>query len=80
MDANGWLWEVGREGETRRVLVEVSGSAWATEPELLPDETAEAIRTEGRSQVERVLDAQDPPRVIQCGTKGCRERSVEDVV
>jgi hypothetical protein len=72
-DASGWLWEL-RDGETaRRVLVEVSGPAHEIREAggALPDDTLEAIRTEGRSVIEELLKLDDPPEVIECGTMGC---------
>ncbi len=76
-DGHGWLWEIRRgaewpQGDVRRVLVEISGTAWTVEREALPADTLEAMRTEGESEVAKVLDLDDPPRVIQCGTGGCR--------
>jgi hypothetical protein len=66
-DGSGWLWELQRDGDARRVLVLVSGSALASESGLC-DDTAEAIRTEGRSEVERVASIAEPPRVVKCLT------------
>jgi hypothetical protein len=51
------------------VLVEVAGMA--SEVAALPDESEEAIKTEGRSVVEKLLGEDEPPRVVQCGTTGC---------
>ena len=72
-DASGWLWEIRDNGNSRRVLVEVSGSARAISERggTLPDDTSDAIRTQGRSEVEKLLALTEPPRVIQCGTMGC---------
>ena len=79
VDAHGWLWEIrrGREGsvgDVRRVLVEVTGSAWAVDRATLPDDTAAAIDSEGESEVEKVLELDDPPQIILCGTAGCWPR------
>jgi hypothetical protein len=71
-DASGWLWEIEKDGESRRVLVEITGTALAVAPETLPEDTRDAISSEGASEVTKVLDADDPPRVIACGTGGCR--------
>jgi hypothetical protein len=70
-DASGWLWEVQRDGEPKRVLVEVSGTARAVAEHTLPDETREAIRTQGESEVRKVLEMEEPPRIVKCGTAGC---------
>lgn len=72
VDASGWLWEIARDGEARRVLVEISGSALASTESSLPGETAAAIRTEGHTEVLKVLRLDQPPQVIACGTMGCR--------
>src|SRR5437588_12560087 len=79
VDATGWLWEIQRDGVAHRVLVEVSGTAWAVTEGTLPDETREAIRSEGRSEVDKVLLEDAPPRVIACGTHGCRAVSNDEL-
>jgi hypothetical protein len=66
-DGSGWLWELHRDGEACRVFVLVSGSALASE-RVQCDDTAEAIRTEGRSEVERVAALDDPPRIVKCSS------------
>lgn len=69
-DGWGWLWEIARDepdGEVRQIFVQVTGPARDTTDGLY-EETAEAIRTEGLSEVERVAQLDDPPRVIECGT------------
>jgi hypothetical protein len=69
-DAVSWVWEIYRDGEAVRVLVEVSGTAMAVADEYLPDETARARATSGRSEIEKVLDLDVPPRRISLGTTG----------
>jgi hypothetical protein len=69
-DATAWIWEVYQHDESRRVIVEVSGTAMAVAAEYLPRETAEARATEGRSEVEKVLQLVEPPRRITLGTLG----------
>jgi hypothetical protein len=71
VDASGWLWEIRDNGNARRVLVEVTGTAHAVNETTLPNDTLEALRTEGRSEVEKVLGLSDPPKVVLCGTAGC---------
>ena len=81
-DGSGWLWEIKRgegswpQADVRHVFVEISGTAGGTDPEHLPGDTADAIASEGRSEVEKVLAEEDPPRVIQCGTDGCHREQV----
>ncbi len=74
-DGRGWLWELEQEGrEARRVFVQIAGTAWsvcARGGAGLASETREAIETEGRSEVERVLGMDEPPRMIGCSTYGC---------
>jgi hypothetical protein len=67
-DASGWVWEIYREGESRRVIVEISGTAMSIADEFLPDITVQAKRTQGRSEIEKVLEDSDPPRRISLGT------------
>ncbi|GEM_PF-2553064 len=80
-DASGWVWELQRgEGDTsevRRVFVEVSGPALASS-NLPSTRTMEAIKSEGRSEVERVAALDDPPRVIKCSTDGVRDVYPDD--
>jgi hypothetical protein len=78
-DAGGWLWEIEREDVAKRVLVEITGTALAVSREYLPDETRAAIETEGQSEVDKVLAANEPPRVIVCGTMGCRALTADEV-
>jgi hypothetical protein len=72
VDASGWVWEVERAGETRTILVEITGSASATDAAFLAGDTAAAITTEGHSEVFRAIQMDQLPTVIQCGTAGCR--------
>lgn len=75
VDASGWIWDLEREdGGRRRPMIEVSGTALASSGASLAPDTAEAIRTEGRSEIERLLGDDDPPRVILCTTVGCSPR------
>jgi hypothetical protein len=73
-DAVGWRWEIERNGETRRMLVEVSGTAMGSANERLPGETVAAKETEGRSAVESILDREDPPGRISLGTRDRTEQ------
>jgi hypothetical protein len=53
------------------VIIEISGSAWSTEPLDLPEDTRQALETDGRTELLKVLDRDDPPPVIRCGSTGC---------
>jgi hypothetical protein len=78
-DASGWLWEIERGKEAKRVLVEITGTALAVTPDSLPDDTRAAIETEGESEVGKVLNFEEPPRIVVCGTAGCRQIGPEDL-
>jgi hypothetical protein len=71
VDGRGWLWEIKRCDDYRRVFVEVSGTALAAGGGIAED-TVRAIATEGGSVVDALLDQDDPPRVVKCSTHGCR--------
>jgi hypothetical protein len=80
VDAEGWLWEIERDGEARRVLVEITRTALAVNRDTLPGDTDAAITTEGHSQVVEVLNMEEPLRVIVCSTDGCRDRTADELV
>jgi hypothetical protein len=55
------------------VIIEISGSAWSTDPLDLPEDTRQALETDGRTELLKVLDRDDPPPVIRCGPTGCAD-------
>lgn len=65
---NAWAWEIERNGEARRVLVGVTTRAMELSVDVLPEETAQARRTQGRNAVENILDREDPPGRITLGS------------
>jgi hypothetical protein len=70
-DAVGWGWILTNERGDRHVLtVWVSGTAMAVAPEFLPDVTAEARATQGRSEAEKMLADEILPREVMLGTAG----------
>jgi hypothetical protein len=71
VDARGWLWEITRGGQVARVVIEISSSAWSSDPLRLPDDTRQALETDGRAELLKVLARDDPPRVIRCNGSGC---------
>jgi hypothetical protein len=79
VDAAGWLWEISRGQQVAHVVIEISGTAWSGDPLLLHEDTRRALETDGRTELLKVLDQDDPPRVIQCGSTGCSYLSAEDV-
>lgn len=70
-DARGWLWEISRGDQVARIVIEISGTAWSTDPLRLPEDTRRALQTDGRTELLKVLERDDPPRVIHCGSDGC---------
>jgi hypothetical protein len=75
VDARGWLWEITRGDQVAQVVIEISGTAWSSDPLRLPEDTLRALETDGRTELLKVLDHDDPPRVIQCGSSGCSHLS-----
>lgn len=68
-DARGWCWEIQRDFELRRLLVEVTGPAETAGRE----EVRRAVETLGRSAVESVLAEDDPPNRITLTAAGRTE-------
>jgi hypothetical protein len=73
--ARGWLWAITRGDRDAQVLVEISGTAWASDPLSLPEDTRQALETDGRTELLKVLDEDEPPGVIHCGPTGCSYRA-----
>jgi hypothetical protein len=53
------------------VAIEISGTAWSSDPRGLPEDTRDALATDGRTELLKVLDEEDPPAVIRCDSAGC---------
>ena len=79
VDARGWLWAITRGDQAAEVVIEISGTAWSSDPLRLPEDTRQALETDGRSELIKVLDQDDPPRVIHCSSTGCSYLSATDV-
>jgi hypothetical protein len=79
VDARGWLWVITRGAQAVQVVIEISGTAWSSDPLRLPEDTRQALETDGRTELLKILDQDDPPRVIQCGSTGCSYLSAADV-
>ncbi len=73
--AHGWRWEITRGAQVAQVVIEISEQAWSSDPRSLPEDTRHALETDGRSALLKVLDQDDPPRVIRCGSSGCSSLS-----
>jgi hypothetical protein len=71
VDAHGWLWEIVRGGKVARVVVEIDTPAWLADRLDLPADTRQALATDGRTELLKVLEHDDPPGVIRCGLDGC---------
>ena len=54
-DGSGWLWEVSRDDQVARVMIEISEAAWSADPVGLPEETRRALETDGRTELLEVL-------------------------
>jgi hypothetical protein len=78
-DARGWLWEIVRGAQVARVAIEISSEAWASDPLRLPEDTRRALETDGRTELLKILEHDDPPRLIRCGSKGCTYSSAAEV-
>jgi hypothetical protein len=72
VEAHGWLWQIARGDQVAEVLIEITKTAWSSDPLRLPADTRHAVETDGRSEVLKVLAQDDPPSVVHCGSKGCR--------
>jgi hypothetical protein len=71
VDARGWLWALTRGDQAVKVVIEISETVWSSDPLRLPEDTRQALETDGRTELLKVLDHDDPPRVIHCGSAGC---------
>jgi hypothetical protein len=82
VDGRGWLWELRgadeANREVRRVFVQISGSALKATRGNASD-TQRAIETEGLSEVERVARLDDPPRIVECSSYGCRDVAADEL-
>jgi hypothetical protein len=68
-DSHEWSGTVRSEsGAEERVRFAVTGSAGSSAPAGLPRRVREAIESVGRSEIERVLDAEEMPSLIEVGT------------
>jgi hypothetical protein len=78
-DARGWLWELTRGDQVVRIVIEISETAWSSDPSRLPDDTRQALETDGRTELLKVLEREEPPHVIHCGSRGCVHSSAGNV-
>lgn len=78
VDARGWLWEITRGDRVAQVVVEISETAWSSDPPHLSEDTRQALETDGRTELLKVLGEDDPPSVIRCGLTGCSSAPAAD--
>jgi len=72
--ASGWLWQITRGHQIATVLIEISARAQSSDPLHLPDDTRRALETDGRTELLKILDWDEPPHVIRCGSTRCSIR------
>ncbi|MDQ3876431.1 MAG: hypothetical protein M3322_12960 [Actinomycetota bacterium] len=70
-DGRGWLWEITRGDQTARIVIEISEEAWSSDPFDLPEDTRQALETDGRTELLKLLRRDDPPGVVRCDLDGC---------
>jgi hypothetical protein len=58
-----------------QVVIEISGIAWSSDPLGLPVDRRRALETDGPTELLKVLEQDEPLRVIHSGPKGCRYSS-----
>jgi len=78
VDGWGWLWEITSGEQVAQVVIEISETAWSSDPLSLPEDTRHALETDGRTELLKVLDDETPPRVIRCGSSGCSCLSADE--
>jgi hypothetical protein len=67
--AGGWAWVIDRERVYRTVSVYVTLDTMALEGEVAPA-TLDTIDSKGRSEVEKLLDLQEPLQRVFMGPQG----------
>ena len=61
------------------MVIEISSTAWSSDPRGLHEDTRHALETDGRAELLKVLGEEDPPAVIHCGSVGCTYLAAEEV-
>jgi hypothetical protein len=61
------------------LVIEISGTAWSSDPRGLHEDTRHALETDGRTELLKILDEKNPPAVIHCGPVGCTYLAAEEV-
>lgn len=74
----GWLWELTRGEQVVRIAIEIGETAWSSDPLSLPEDTREALETDGRAELVKILELDDPPSAIHCDSRGCTSSYAEN--
>ena len=61
------------------MVIEISRPAWSSDPRALPEDTRQALATDGRTELLKVLGEEAPPAVIRCGSVGCTYLAADEV-
>ena len=67
----GWLWELNRGTQTAQVVVEISPRRGRPTLVSSPNDTRQALETDGRTEIIKMPETHIPPRVIRCDSQGC---------
>jgi hypothetical protein len=59
VDARGWLWQIPQRDQAAFVLIEISATAWSSDPLHLPDDTR-GVETDGRTELLKIVDWDEP--------------------
>jgi hypothetical protein len=71
-DANAYRLQIERGGESRAIVVYISGTAMASSNEHLSADVVAAKTTRGRTVVTNLLSVDEPPREVMVSTEGAR--------
>ena len=72
MDARGWLWEITDGARCAQVVIEISGTAWSSDPARLSADTRRALETDGRTELLKALERNEPPSIAAGRAVGIR--------
>jgi hypothetical protein len=60
VDARGWLWGITDGARRAQVVIEISGTAWLSDPARLSDDTRRALETDGRTELLKAFGRDEP--------------------
>jgi hypothetical protein len=61
VDARGWFWEITDGARRAQVVIEISSTARSTDRGRLSDDLRRALESDGRTELLRALERDDPP-------------------